>query len=113
MSLTRFARRNVFIPLGGMRQRSQYLAIVATMMVIALWHDISLALVAFGLYHSAGLVGARLLNQVHPAAVDPPVWLRVAKAAMLFAFVALSLPMLTLKFGDLAGFYRSLLGLPR
>ena len=41
MSLTRFAQRNVFVPMGGMRARTQYVAIAATMMVIALWHDLS------------------------------------------------------------------------
>ena len=45
MSLTRFAQRNVFVPMGGMRARTQYPAIVATMMVIALWHDLSIPLV--------------------------------------------------------------------
>ena len=40
MSLTRFAQRNVFVPLGGMRPQHQYRAIFATIMVIALWHDL-------------------------------------------------------------------------
>jgi D-alanyl-lipoteichoic acid acyltransferase DltB (MBOAT superfamily) len=113
MSLTRFARRNVFIPLGGMRRRSQYFAIAATMMVIALWHDISLSLVLFGLYHSCGLIGARVLNQVRPASSAPSVLLSTGKAVLLFTFVALSLPMLTLKVGDLTGFYAALLGMRR
>jgi len=55
MSLTRFAQRNVFIPLGGMRKRTQYVAIVGTMIVIALWHGLSFGFVLFGLYHSFGL----------------------------------------------------------
>lgn len=54
MSLTRFAQRNVFVPMGGMRARTQYVAIAATMMVIALWHDVSVPLVIFGVYHSVG-----------------------------------------------------------
>ena len=92
MSLTRFARRNVFMPLGGMRQRSQYVAIVATMMVIALWHDISLPLVVFGIYHTCGLIGARILNQRRPAATEPSALLTTGKAILLFVFVAFSLP---------------------
>ena len=48
MSLTRFAQRNVFVPMGGMRARTQYPAIVATMMVIALWHGLSIPLVSSG-----------------------------------------------------------------
>ena len=47
-----------------MRRETQYRAIFVTMMAIALWHDLSLPLIVFGLYHSCGLVGARLLNQV-------------------------------------------------
>jgi D-alanyl-lipoteichoic acid acyltransferase DltB (MBOAT superfamily) len=111
MSLTRFAQRNVFVPLGGMRQRSQYVAIAATMMVIALWHDISLALVLFGLYHTAGIIGARLLNQVRPAATDPSTLLKTGKAFLLFMFVVASLPMLVLKFDELGRFYEALIGI--
>lgn len=110
MSLTRFARRNVFVPLGGMRQRSQYLAIAATMMVIALWHDISIPLVLFGVYHTCGLIGARLLNEVRPAAAEPTVLLQTGKAILLFVFVTLSLPLLTLRLGEIAPFYRALFG---
>src|SRR6476661_1310601 len=104
MSLTRFAQRNVFVPLGGFRQRSQYFAIAATMMVIALWHDISVPLVLFGIYHTCGLIGARLLNQVRPAATEPSVLLQTGKAMLLFAFVTLSLPLLTLRLGEIGSF---------
>ena len=72
MSLTRFAQRNVFVPMGGMRARTQYVAIVATMMVIALWHDLSIPLVIFGLYHSAGLVSHRVWVVATPRAVAAP-----------------------------------------
>ncbi len=41
MSLTKFCQRNVFVPLGGMRRNRQYPAILATIMVIALWHDLT------------------------------------------------------------------------
>ncbi len=111
MSLTRWARRNVFVPLGGMRQRSQYLAIAATMMTIALWHDITVPLVIFGTYHSCALIGARLLNQVRPAATEPSRWLSIGKATLVFVYVAVSIPMLTLHLGQLGHFYSALLGL--
>jgi D-alanyl-lipoteichoic acid acyltransferase DltB (MBOAT superfamily) len=111
MSLTRFAQRNVFVPLGGMRKRTQFVAITATMMVIALWHDISLPLVIFGIYHSCALIGDRMLNNVRPAATDPSVLLRTGKALLLFFFVAASLPLLILRFGDLGHFYGALLGI--
>ena len=110
MSLTRFAQRNVFVPLGGMRQRSQYVAIAATMMVIALWHDISVPLVLFGIYHTCGLIGARLLNQVRPAAAEPSWLLQTGKGVLLFTFVTLSLPLLTLRWAEIGSFYDSLVG---
>jgi D-alanyl-lipoteichoic acid acyltransferase DltB (MBOAT superfamily) len=110
MSLTRFAQRNVFVPLGGMRERTQFVAIFATMMTIALWHDISIPLVIFGVYHSCGLIGARLLNRRRPAATDPSWQLRTGKALLLFVYVAFSLPLLTLSLGRLGGFYQALLG---
>jgi len=111
MSLTRFAQRNVFIPLGGMRQRSQYLAIAATMMVIALWHDISLPLVVFGVYHICGLIGCRMLNQIRPAATEPSLLLTTGKGILLFVFVLVSLPLLTLRFAEIGPFYGSLVGI--
>ena len=70
MSLTRFAQRNVFVPMGGMRAQTQYVAIFATMMVIALWHDLSIPLVIFGLYHSAGLIIHRRWVAGHPRGPD-------------------------------------------
>ncbi len=73
MSLTRFAQRNVFVPMGGMRARTQYIAIAATMMVIALWHNISIPLVLFGLYHTAGLIGHRWWVARHPVPEDRSV----------------------------------------
>lgn len=111
MSLTRFAQRNVFTPLGGMRQGRQYVAVSATMMVIALWHSLSWALVVFGLYHAAGLVGARLANKRRPAAEDPTLALRIGKNLAMFLFVMLGLPLLTLDIGTVFDFYSALVGI--
>lgn len=108
MSLTRFAQRNVFVPLGGMRSRSQYLAIVATIMVIALWHDLTIPLVVFGVYHAIGLVAHRVA-----ATRRPPTGagrLGVLKPVALFTFVMLSLPLLVVDLGDVGGFYAALVG---
>jgi D-alanyl-lipoteichoic acid acyltransferase DltB (MBOAT superfamily) len=109
MSLTRFARRNVFVPLGGMRRQHQYRAIFATIMVIALWHDISIPLVLFGLYHAAGLIGHRMLVQRRPPAAGN-VLLSATKMAMVFVFVVLSFPLLLLRLGDVRDFYAHLFG---
>jgi alginate O-acetyltransferase complex protein AlgI len=109
MSLTRFAQRNVFVPLGGMRRRYQYRAIFATIMVIALWHDISIPLVIFGLYHATGLIGHRLLTQRRPPGA-PTIPLRAAKMAMVFVAVAVSLPLLVISLDEIPAFYGRLIG---
>jgi len=108
MSLTRFAQRNVFTPLGGMRANRQYIAVFATIMVIALWHDISWTLVVFGLYHGAGLVGLRLANQIRPADPDPSLGLRIVKNLAMFVYVLLGLPLLMLELADAPDFYSAL-----
>jgi D-alanyl-lipoteichoic acid acyltransferase DltB (MBOAT superfamily) len=111
MSLTRFAQRNVFVPLGGMRRERQYVALVATMMVVALWHDLTIPLVLFGAYHSAGLVGHRLLRARRGAPSDEAVAVRLAKIGSLFVYVALSFPLLLLQLDDLDDFYGRLFGI--
>ncbi len=112
MSLTRFAQRNVFVPLGGMRREHQYRAVFATIMVIALWHDLTVPLVLFGLYHAAGLIGHRLLIERRPAAADAHRAMRTIKMGLVFVFVALSFPMLLMQLNDLPDFYARLIGIP-
>ncbi len=110
MSLTRFAQKYVFVPMGGMRSGRQYIAVFATIMVIALWHDISWALFIFGLYHAAGLVAHRLLLKRREPS-DSQILTRVVKPAMLFTFVLVSLPLLTLRLDELGSFYGKLAGM--
>lgn len=108
MSLTRFAQRNVFTPLGGMREQRQYVAVVATIMVIALWHNISWGLVVFGLYHAAGLVLQRVSAARRPPSSARAI--RIAKVPFLFTYVMVSLPLLALELGDAVDFYRAMIG---
>jgi alginate O-acetyltransferase complex protein AlgI len=108
MSLTRFAQRNVFVPMGGMRARTQYVAIFATMMVIALWHDLSIPLVIFGLYHSAGLILHRWWVGRHPVAADRGVARRVGAWLLFFGFYLISLPLLMVDLSTLPDFYARL-----
>jgi alginate O-acetyltransferase complex protein AlgI len=109
MSLTRFAQRNVFVPMGGMRAKTQYAAIVATMMVIALWHGLSIPLVIFGLYHSAGLVIHRIWVSRHPVPSPRPLLRRIGANLVFFAYFLLSLPLLELPLSQLPHFYERLL----
>jgi alginate O-acetyltransferase complex protein AlgI len=111
MSLTRWAQRNVFVPLGGYRKQSQYFAIVCTMMAIAFWHDISWGLLAFGLYHSTALIAERVYTERYGAidelGLSPAQ--RAACMAATFLFVALSFPLLEMSLGAAGAFYLSLI----
>jgi alginate O-acetyltransferase complex protein AlgI len=110
ISLTGFFRRNVFVPFGGMRERTQYRAMFLTIMAIALWHDISIPLVIFGLYHAAGLIGHRyLLTKRQPREVESFL-VRVPKTAALVAFVGLSLPLMAVKADQIIPVYSHLIG---
>lgn len=109
MSLTRFAQRNVYIPAGGYRKRTQYRAIIATMMVIALWHDISLSFVIFGLYHAAGLCLHRWWSQRPGANARTPR--PVAAVLATFVFVGLSFPLIVLPPPLILPYYGHLFGI--
>lgn len=109
MSLTHFFQRNVFVPFGGMRRDSQYRAIFLTIMAIAMWHDISIPLVVFGLYHAAGLMGHRWLRGRRPPREDQPRALVVAKATGQFLFFAFSLPLMVISADQILPVYTALL----
>ena len=112
MSLTRFAQRNIFVPLGGFRKRRHYVALLATMLVIALWHDLSIPLLLFGLYHGAGLALLRFLqsrNLTMQQALGTGPGARVVSVLGTYAFVALSFPLLVLPGRQVVAFYRQLL----
>ena len=114
MSLTRFAQRNVYILVGGFRNKTQYIAIFATMMVIALWHSPNLALVAFGCYHSALLIMERGLEmrsrkiKRKPSKSLPVIAL---KTLATFFLIIVSIPLLVVEHGNIPSFYSALFGL--
>lgn len=110
MSLTGFFQRNVFVPFGGMRKQTQYRAMFLTIMAIALWHDISIPLVIFGLYHAAGLIGHRFVSARRPANASETFVRRLPKMAALLAFVSLSLPLMAIKANQIVPVYSALLG---
>jgi len=114
MSLTRFCQRNVFVPMGGFRKKTQYLAIFATIMTIAMWHELSLALVVFGCYHASGLIAHRYWDNRRKANKQKP-WtgpLGVAgKTVACFICIMLGYPLLMLPLGQIVPFYGALLGL--
>ncbi len=112
MSLYRFARRNVFVPLGGYRAHRHLPALAGTMMTIALWHALSASMFAFGLYHTSGLLIHRAFTQWkektgvrlnHPLA-------QVSCALLTYLFVYMSFPLIVLPFGKALTFYAAMFG---
>lgn len=114
MSLTRFAQRNVFIPLGGFRKRTEAVALLCTMLLIAFWHDLSWALLAFGLYHAFGLIVLRHMSvrqwSFGLARLPSPLH-RVVSTAFTFVYVALSFPLLELSVQDALAMYLKIFSL--
>jgi D-alanyl-lipoteichoic acid acyltransferase DltB (MBOAT superfamily) len=111
MSLTRWAQRNVFLPLGGYRVRRQYFAVMMTMLAISFWHDISLSLLLFGFYHSSALILERIAQQ--RKLFVPWHGTRIGKVIQItstYLFVAFSFPALELPWSRLAHVYASLFG---
>lgn len=112
MSLSRFAQRYAFVPLGGYRKKTQYLAILGTIFIIALWHDISWGMVLFALYHGAGLIIHRIYSNKYgdrdKKSSLPVAWLKIAGT---YLFVVLSFPLLVLPLEKASEFYLSLVGI--
>lgn len=109
MSLSRFAQRNVFVPVGGFRKERQYIALFLTMMTIALWHDISLNMVAFGLYHAAALMIQRVWSSRFQLSGSASRMLAPVFVLMTFLTATLGLPMLVLPLDTAMEFYNALL----
>ncbi len=116
MSLSHFAQRNAFVPLGGYRKKTRYVAIFATIMVIALWHDLSLGMLVFGVYHGIGLIVYRVMLDRKSARKEAARttesilgnWVRIA---VTYLFVALSFPLLVMPLASASSFYLALIGL--
>jgi D-alanyl-lipoteichoic acid acyltransferase DltB (MBOAT superfamily) len=108
MSLTRFLRANVFTPLVGRHPGRQPAATMLTMLLIGLWHSVTWASAAFGIYHGISLVLHRQIERRRPARSGPAM--RVLKPIVVVAWFGLSLPLLQLGLGDALDFYAALVG---
>lgn len=115
MSLTRWAQRYVFVPLGGMRPGRQYYAIFMTIMVIALWHGLAWPMVVFGVYHAVIVVGHRFLEDWRRrngrAAPIDSLLTRNLKSLAVIGYVSFSIPLLLLDGSSALSFYAGLFGL--
>jgi alginate O-acetyltransferase complex protein AlgI len=65
MTLTRFLRDYIYIPLGGNRRGEAYtaFAIVVTFLLGGLWHGANWTFVLWGLMNGVGLVGLRIWSR--------------------------------------------------
>jgi D-alanyl-lipoteichoic acid acyltransferase DltB (MBOAT superfamily) len=107
MTLTRFLRDYVYIPLGGSRRGEAYtaFAIVVTFVLGGLWHGANWTFVLWGLMNGVGLVVVRLWSRTGVRLPSIVAW------AITFLFV--NLAWVLFRAPDLATahtFYLSLLG---
>lgn len=94
ISLSSWCRAYVYMPVVAVTRNVQ-LAALATMLAIALWHELSLRYVLWGLYHGLGLVAWQMFQRIKPAlpALPGTAARRLAEAgavALTFNFVVLS-----------------------
>ncbi|MEZ0260796.1 MAG: MBOAT family O-acyltransferase [Alphaproteobacteria bacterium] len=112
MSLSRFAQRNIFVPCGGYREKTQYIALAATMMTIAMWHNVSLIAVCFGVYYLVGLIAHRMYAKARGEKRVPQPAEKLFYRVLTYFFVILGFPMIVAEsFEPLAIFYKALAGL--
>ena len=92
MTLSRWLRDYLYIPLGGNRRGSirTYVNLIATMLLGGLWHGANWTFVAWGLWHGIGLATHKLWgrNGRRPAAERALMWKLVSWAAT-YAFVCI------------------------
>jgi len=110
MSLSRFAQRSAFVPLGGYRKKTQYIATLGTIFVIALWHNISWGMVIFALYHGLGLIVHRYWSEKHGKTQKENILINWSKILATYLFVVMSFPLLVMPLDKAMSFYLSLVG---
>ena len=107
MTLSRFLRDFLYIPLGGSRggRLFTYRNLFITMLLGGLWHGAAWTFVLWGAFHGAGLAGEHALG----GRLRAPGWLRwlVTFNLVVFGWVLFRAPSL-----DLAGSFLSRLAVP-
>jgi D-alanyl-lipoteichoic acid acyltransferase DltB (MBOAT superfamily) len=111
MSLSRFAQRSAFVPLGGYRKKTQYIATLGTIFVIALWHDLSWGMVLFALYHGIALIAHRYWSDKRGKVENNNIILNWVKIFVTYFYVLLSFPLLVMPLDKAGDFYLSLVGM--
>ena len=105
MSLSRWFRDYVYVPLGGNRISSTrtYVNLVAVFFLCGLWHGASWTFVAWGLYHGAFLVIERLRGRTSTGSATAHLYTLVVVSVGWVFFRAET-------FGQAAGFLRAMAG---
>ncbi len=100
LSLTSWCREYVFHPMLSLTRRS-LLSVVLTMLILGLWHEISLRYILWGAYHTIGIAFWHQFQSIKPALMqNVPSFLylpgRVLSVVITLNFVILSYPVTTL-----------------
>lgn len=66
ISLTSWSRDYIYMTVLGL-SRNPYLGTMASLLVIGIWHELSLRYVVWGLYHGAGIIFVNKLDKVKRA----------------------------------------------
>jgi D-alanyl-lipoteichoic acid acyltransferase DltB (MBOAT superfamily) len=94
MTLSRWLRDYVYIPLGGNRGRNPILTyrnLLLTMLLGGLWHGAAWTFVVWGGLHGAALVGERLWRERRGAPAGPAsAWHRWRARLLTFHFICLA-----------------------
>jgi alginate O-acetyltransferase complex protein AlgI len=109
MSLSRFLRDYVYIPLGGSRNGTARLAAasILTMTLCGLWHGAGWMFIAWGLWHGIGLVVCRGWQSLSRPLPAPAGWLltMLFVAAGWVLFRAPDVPVAVSLFGAMTGLH--------
>lgn len=116
ISLSSWCRDYIYLPVVG-ATRNPYLGTLATFTVIGLWHELSIRYILWGLWHGAGILGWRKLQELKyrwrlPRARSrfAVYTLNVISVILTFHYVALGLVIVAGKsLSDASATYRNLL----
>ncbi len=90
ISLSRWLKDYLYIPLGGNRKGNFRSAInlIITMLLGGLWHGASIRFVIWGLLHGLGLVFSRIWNSIFPGKIERGRFRRAIAVFITFNFVS-------------------------
>jgi D-alanyl-lipoteichoic acid acyltransferase DltB (MBOAT superfamily) len=96
MSLSRFAQRNIFVPCGGYRQKTQFFALFMTMLVIALWHNVNVVALSFGIYNAVGLIVHRMYAKALGEDRKPLLLEKIFYHILTYLFAIVAFPLVVI-----------------